>query len=53
LDGDLLDMAVIEFSYDDVRVSEEIHRIKNEADPLFEPRGSIVGSPMRWGIVAG
>ena len=45
--------AVIEFSYDDVRVSEEIHRIRNEADPLFEALGSILGSAMRWGIVAG
>jgi hypothetical protein len=45
--------AVIEFSYDDVRVSEEIHRIKNEADPLFEALGSILGSTVRWGIVAG
>jgi hypothetical protein len=45
--------AVVEFSYEDARVSEEIHRITNEADPLFEALGSILGSAMRWGIVAG
>jgi len=45
--------AVIEFSYLDARVSEEIHRIRNEADPLFEALGSVLGSVIKWGIVAG
>ena len=45
--------AVIEFSYEDARVSKEIHRIRNGADPLFAALASVLGSAMRWGIVAG
>jgi hypothetical protein len=45
--------AVIEFSYLDARASEEIHRVRNEADPLFEALGSVLGSAIKWGVVAG
>src|SRR5215510_15314165 len=45
--------AVVDFSYEDSRVSKEIHRIRNEADPLFEALASVLGSPMTWRIVPG
>jgi len=45
--------AVVDFSYEDSRVSKEIHRIRNEADPLFEALAADLGSPMTWRIVPG
>lgn len=45
--------VVLEFSYQDVRLSKEIHRVRDEKHPLLKRLSSICESKIRWGVVSG
>jgi hypothetical protein len=45
-------VAAIEFSYEDVRLSEEIHRLRDAEHPLLAGLSGVFASPIRCAIVA-
>jgi hypothetical protein len=43
--------AAVEFSYEDVRLSEEIHRIRNRRHPFIKALEALLGEPINIGVV--
>jgi hypothetical protein len=45
--------AFVELNFEDCRLSDDIHRIRNEDHPLFSKLSEVFGCQVRWGVVGG
>ncbi len=45
--------CLIEFDYEDCRLSEEIHRIRDDSHPLLRRIEQVMGCEVGWGVVSG
>jgi len=45
--------AFVEFSYEDVRLSSEIHRIRDESHQILKDLESVFGTRVGWTVVSG
>ncbi len=43
----------LEFDFGDARLSPEVHTIREPAHPIFNRLSSILGSPVKWAVIAG
>ena len=44
--------VLIEFSYGDARLSDEIHRVRDPKHAFLRELSSVLGSPVKWGVVS-
>ena len=45
--------VLVEFSYADARLSDEIHRVRDPKHPFLRTLSSVLGGPVKWGVVSG
>jgi hypothetical protein len=45
--------VLLEFSYADARLSDEIHRVRDPKHPFLRKLSSELGGPMKWGVISG
>ena len=45
--------VLVEFSYADARLSDEIHHVRDPKHSFLRELSSVLGSPMNWGVVSG
>jgi hypothetical protein len=43
--------AAVEFSYEDARLSEDVHGIRDEEHPILADLAALFGSPVEWTVV--
>ena len=45
--------AAVEFSYEDARLSDDLHRVRDETHPVLSALSRLLGAPMGWTVIAG
>jgi hypothetical protein len=45
--------AAVEFSYEDARLSEDVHRVHNENHPVLGALSALLGAKVKWTVIAG
>jgi hypothetical protein len=43
--------AAVEFSYEDARLSDDVHRVRDEHHPIMSDLAAVFGSPLEWTVV--
>jgi hypothetical protein len=51
--GDVAGWAFVEFGFEDCRLSEDIHRIRNPQHRIFSQLAEVFGCEAKWGVVGG
>lgn len=45
--------VLVEFSYADARLSDKIHRVRDPNHAFLRELSSVLGGPVKWGVVSG